>query len=296
MGEGRPVVVGVDGTPDSDLAVRWAAEEARRRETWLRLVHAYSWSRYSVLLRLSGQDAQDAATAARRRAHRMLAISMRQVDRWRDGLHITREAIDGDRVRVLLHTSAAAAVVVVGSRRLGTVDSVVLGSVGSALAAQGACPTVVVRGDPSEVTAGAPVVAGIDGGELNDAVLGYAFDHASRFKRPLRILLFWRPSLVLLTRWTDGLVGELRDRKESAATGRVLRWREKYPDVSVELEVAEGHPVDGLVQAAAAAHLLVVGAQGTHALPGMLLGSVSQGVLHHATCPVAVIHGQDLAA
>ena len=53
--------------------------------------------------------------------------------------------------------------------------------------------------------------------------------------------------------------------------------------------VIREHPVAGLVLASAAQYLLVVGSRGRHALAGILLGSVSQGVLHHATCPVAIV-------
>jgi nucleotide-binding universal stress UspA family protein len=66
-------------------------------------------------------------------------------------------------------------------------------------------------------------------------------------------------------------------------------WRERYPDVDVHGAVIRDHAVAGLVSESTAERLLVVGSRGRHALAGTLLGSVSQGVLHHATCPVAVV-------
>jgi nucleotide-binding universal stress UspA family protein len=66
-------------------------------------------------------------------------------------------------------------------------------------------------------------------------------------------------------------------------------WQEKYPDVDVHPAVVRDHPASGLLAAAAAQHLLVVGTRGEHALLGTVLGSVTQAVLHHASCPVAVI-------
>jgi nucleotide-binding universal stress UspA family protein len=70
-------------------------------------------------------------------------------------------------------------------------------------------------------------------------------------------------------------------------------WQEKFPDVTVHREVIRDYAVAGLLTASTGQHLLVVGNRGRHALAGTLLGSVSQGVLHHATCPVAVVptHG-----
>ena len=67
-------------------------------------------------------------------------------------------------------------------------------------------------------------------------------------------------------------------------------WQEKFPDVSVEHLVVLGHPVPTLVSRSTQARLLVVGSRGHSALRSLVLGSVSHGVLHHATGPVAVVH------
>jgi nucleotide-binding universal stress UspA family protein len=54
--------------------------------------------------------------------------------------------------------------------------------------------------------------------------------------------------------------------------------------------------VPGLMRAAAGAQLIVVGKHGRSPLPGTLLGSVSQGLLHHSICPVAVILAEQATA
>jgi nucleotide-binding universal stress UspA family protein len=66
-------------------------------------------------------------------------------------------------------------------------------------------------------------------------------------------------------------------------------WEEKFPDVEVVQQVVLGHPVPSLVSRAAKARLLVVGSRGHSSLRSLVLGSVSHGVLHHATGPVAVV-------
>jgi nucleotide-binding universal stress UspA family protein len=65
-------------------------------------------------------------------------------------------------------------------------------------------------------------------------------------------------------------------------------WTEKYPDVDVRVEVAEGQAARELVEVSRTAGLLVVGTRGHGGLAGMLLGSVSHAVLRHAHCPVVV--------
>jgi nucleotide-binding universal stress UspA family protein len=97
--------------------------------------------------------------------------------------------------------------------------------------------------------------------------------------------------------WHPDRLAEMMWRAEPPAPARaeawlseaLAGWREKYPDVVVHSGVIRDHPVSGLLTTAAAQDLLVVGSRGRHALAGTLLGSVSQGVLHHAACPVALV-------
>jgi nucleotide-binding universal stress UspA family protein len=55
-------------------------------------------------------------------------------------------------------------------------------------------------------------------------------------------------------------------------------------------QISPGGPRPALLDAAHRAQMLVVGARGLGGVRGMMLGSVSHAVLHHAPCPVAVVH------
>lgn len=66
--------------------------------------------------------------------------------------------------------------------------------------------------------------------------------------------------------------------------------REEYPDVSVETRIAVQAPAPYIVDTAREAQLVVVGSRGRGGFRGLLLGSVSQAVLHTAPCPIMVVH------
>ena len=68
----------------------------------------------------------------------------------------------------------------------------------------------------------------------------------------------------------------------------VAPWALKYPAVEVEITVMAGSAPWALVQASNGAALVVVGSRGHGGFTGLLLGSVSQALLRHAACPVAV--------
>jgi nucleotide-binding universal stress UspA family protein len=283
----HPVVVGVDGTSGSHAAVRWAAEEALRRRLPLRLVHVYRWPPDYVVAPMYGawpaRDPREVVESA----ERLVAAAAEVARAARPTVEVTAVAREGARVPELVAESAQAAVVVLGSRELGPFGSMLLGSVGSGVAARADCPVVVVHGATAGPGTGDRVVAAVDGEESSEQVLEYAFDHAARYGIGLRAVLCWR--VHQHAGWTGRTHDEDLTRAEAWLPEALAGWREKYPEVPVSAGVVAAHPVPGLVEEAAGAHLLVVGSRGRHALAGTLLGSVSQGVLHHATCPVAVL-------
>jgi nucleotide-binding universal stress UspA family protein len=69
---------------------------------------------------------------------------------------------------------------------------------------------------------------------------------------------------------------------------RLAGWQEKYPQVTVRRVIKRDRPSAALRVAARTAQLLVVGSRGRGGFAGLLLGSVSQALIHHAQCPVLV--------
>jgi nucleotide-binding universal stress UspA family protein len=279
----RPIVVGVDDSPETELALRWAADEARARNVPVRLITAFRYElaqdRLPAFVTVSSVEVLE----PRQLAEQLVSKAVDTVTA--AGAEAAGEAVDGDPVRVLVTEAANASVLVLGSRHLKAFGSAVLGSVSAAVAARSAAPTVVVRGPAGRPEEGAGVVVGVDGTDASETLLGYAFEHASRHGVDLRAVLCWHPDLLALMSWRAEPPPPLR--VDAWLADALAGWREKFPDVTVHPEVIREHPTAGLILASTAQHLLVVGKHGRH--PRAMLGSVSQGVLHHATCPVVVI-------
>jgi nucleotide-binding universal stress UspA family protein len=282
-----PIVVGFDGSPGAEAALAWALEEAQSREASVRLVYAFGRDVTYTALTVHGSLPMPDLAGVEEGAKRVLAEAAARATGLSPDVVVSVLASNDDAVRVLLDESQRASEVVLGTRHLGAVGSAVLGSVGAAVSARASCPVVVVRGPAGPADEGAAVVVGIDAADDNAATLGYAFEYASRRSIALRAVLCWHPDLLAEMMWRPEQPAPAK--VEAWLSEALAGWREKYPDVAVHAGVVRDHPVDGLVAASSAQHLLVVGAHGRHALTGTLLGSVSQGVLHHATCPVAVV-------
>jgi nucleotide-binding universal stress UspA family protein len=283
----RPeIVVGLGSDPYAMAELDWAAAEAQARGMRLLVIRAYHladgvrpWT--TDLDHMLVEDLRRAAE------HRLQHTLHYLQENWPE-LEVVAEAVDGVPSDVLIDRSAEAVITVLGSRQLGALGAAALGSVSTLVAAAGHGPVVVV-GRPGAAT-GAPgaVVVGVDGSQHQDAVLEFAFDYASRHGRPLHAVYCWRPDLLATTQWRAAEPApERADRWLAELTAG---WQEKYPDVALHRGVVRDHPVAGLVAAAAGEDLLVVGSRSGHARVAALLGSVGQGVLHHATCPVAVVH------
>ncbi|MFI7132749.1 universal stress protein [Nonomuraea sp. NPDC050153] len=267
-----PVVVGVDDSEEGLRAVEWAAGEAERRRRPLHVLHAFIWPLLGAPLGPAPGGPPEGGL--RHAAERVLAAAVERARALAPGVEVSAAMPESEPVAALLRHSHRAELVVVGSRGLGEVGGLLLGSVGARLGAEAACPVVVVRGP---VTTGGPVVAAIaDPGESgpgeSEALLDFAFAHAARTAGTLMLAHV-------------GAKGSQAGLPEEV----LARWQERYPGVSIVQESLAGRPGKALTRAASQASLLVVGSHHRHELSALMHGSVSQAVLHHATCPVAII-------
>ena len=289
----RTVVVGVDGSTSALRAVRWGAAEAARRQAALRLVAAFGWMVHHLPARPRIEDGYRETLLAR--AREQLAEAGRVAEREGAGIEIETQLIEGSPIQVLVTEADQAQLMVIGDRGLTQVKGLLVGSVAIGLAAHAGCPVVIVRGDerdPSEA-ASLPVLVGVDGSSTSDAAIGFAFEAAA----------VRRVSLVALHTWSDmmfdpslaGVVGDwdVVERAERRVfSEQVGGWAEKFPDTSVELLVRRDQPAHSLLAEAVRAQLVVVGCRGHGQFVGMVLGSVSNALVHRAPCPVAVVRTQ----
>jgi nucleotide-binding universal stress UspA family protein len=266
----RPIVVGVDESDGVHTALSWAAHDAAVRNVAVRAVCAYHGSDKAAQL-----------------AERLIADAIDHLKVNHPDVVAEGAAIEGDAVHVLLDESKRARVVVVGASRRKGLGSSALGSVTGAVAAHSEAPVVALCGPAGLTEEGAAVVVGVDGTEASHQLLAFGFEHADVHHTAVRAVLCWYPDLLASMSW----------RAEPPPPESVDAWlsstvadlRAKYPDVRVHPEVLREQPKTGLIQASEEQYLLVVGNRGKHAHAGSLLGGVSQRVLHHATCPVAVV-------
>jgi nucleotide-binding universal stress UspA family protein len=286
---GRPVVAGVDGSESALQAVCWAAQEAHRRRVPLRLVSAFGWTAGHHLgdpgfgtdyLAVLLQKARDEVAAAAVAAAGVAAE-----------LAIEQEVVTGFPVPVLNAEAARAQLVVLGDRGLGGFTGLLAGSVAIALTTCAPCPVVVVRGSTPDAAPPleGPVVVGIDGSPTSEAAVGFAFEAADLRGVPLMAVHTWSDYQIEST-MVAVLEGDAIDADEHRLLSeRLAGWSEKYPDVPVQRLVTRHRPAATLIEQSAHAQLVVVGSRGRGGFAGLLLGSVSHALLHHAACPVAVV-------
>ena len=289
----RTVVVGVDGSDDALRAVRWAATEADRRGSLLRLVTAIPWTDGQLVGRPgAGQDRY--GTHLQAESEKLLGAAVDVATRTRPGIRVEHALVVGSASGVLAAEAEEVELLVVGDRGHGRFGALLAGSVAVAMASHAVCPVVVVRGAAREsATPAAPVVVGIDTNPSSEAAIAFAFDAAAARRAPLVAVHTWIDALsdsylAPIVDW-DSLVEEEREHLAERLAG----WGEKYPDVTVERVVANARAAHVLLELSERAQLVVVGSRGHGEFAGLVLGSVSNALVHKAGCPVAVVRSAD---
>ena len=182
-----------------------------------------------------------------------------------------------------------AQLVVVGDRGIGGFEGLLVGSVAPALAGHAHCPVVVVRVLGGGAPEGGPVVVGFDGSAASESALGFAVEEAVALGAPLAAVHAWQDIAVGAGEGRLLHIDSVADDAAAQLDEGLAPWRAKYPELVIEPVVVRDRPAQALVRQSAGAQLVVVGSRGRGPLAGLLLGSVSQAVLHHAASPVAVV-------
>jgi len=287
---GTGVVVGVDFSDASMAAAQFAAVEAQWHRVPLHLVFvlqtpaAYGLSPYTVEL----ED-------WRRSASRDLAALTTRLHQSHPDLVITESAPFGSPAASLIEASRAARMLFVGCRGRGGFAELLAGSVSAQVAAHATVPVIVVRDGADQPVPAGPVLVGVDGTPVSAAAIEFAFAEADARGVPLVAYhVWWDPRAASVD---DGPIGRfdlerVQQSAERTVAEAVAGWREKYPDVVVQLRlVYSTNEEAGLIDASATAGLVVVGSRGRGAVRGLLLGSVGQALVHHGQCPIAIVHG-----
>jgi nucleotide-binding universal stress UspA family protein len=279
-----PVVVGVDAAESNVSALKWAADQAVRSGSSLRLVYVINQSLLDSPY-YSQSDLDRFVTTLMSRAR---AIAEEE----HPDLEVHSDVVRGFPRSQLVKRSQGASMLVVGRRGRGTFGELLLGSVAMSVATHSRVPTAVIPHVWDQETFSAdPLVMGVDENGASDDALAFAFEMAHQRDVPLHAVqvmpagedfLRMQPAVTEPSDHHAKAVGVL----EAATAG----WQEKYPDVRLTCRPEWGHPVRALVDESVSAQMVILGGSRHSRLSAPLLGSVQHGVLHHAHCPVVVVH------
>lgn len=280
------IVVGVDGSPASNAAVGWGARAAAMRNLPVHLVHvvradAATWPPIPYPDTWGAWQEDE--------GRKIIAEAVRIAAEAADAkLKINSELVFSTPVPTMVELSAEAEMVVVGSSGHGALARGLLGSVSSSLVRRAGCPVAVIHDvDPSVAQSrSAPVLVGIDGSPVSELATAVAFDEASRRGVEVIALHAWSDIAVVELPGLDWLA--VQAEAELCLAERLAGWQERYPDVAVHRVVACDRPARQLIERSASAQVVVVGSHGRGGFAGMLLGSVSNSVLHSVRAPVVV--------
>lgn len=281
-----PILVGIDGTSEGLRAAEYAVLEARARgNAPLVLLHVYrEQTQINPMMPVYGEESEHDV------ARRSLAEAERHVAGLAPDLDVSTRLEHGSFSRHLAHAATGAQLVVIGRTPLSGLDRLMAGSAGSHVAAHTPVPLVSVPMSWRDEPERSGVVVGADPSH-SGPVLDWAFAEAARLGTPLVAVRSWEPPSL----WSsEGAMSETTRDNWLIATDTALAddlevWQDRYPEVTVDRQIALSSPSAALVSRSNDARLVVIGSRRGAVTTLLGLGSTARAVLAHASCPVAVI-------
>jgi nucleotide-binding universal stress UspA family protein len=273
------VVVGIDLTSESRRTADEGIRQARLLQRPLHLVFATGLG----LVSSARAYLADKEEELRRHAQQALELA--------PDLEVTHEVRVADPAETLVEASRTARLLVVGSAGLPRAADALRDATTRKVVHHSSCPVMVVP--HAGVWDGeGPVVVGVDGSEHSGPALDWAFDVACRSGAPLIPVhaWWWQPPMADLSVGVlDGATEEIEEAERRALSEGLAPWRERYPDVVIAPTLVHGRAEVALADMSSTARTVVVGSRGRGGFTGLLLGSVSDHLAHHARCPVVIV-------
>lgn len=301
------IVVGVDGSLNSDHALAWAAETAQSRHVPLEVVLAWdaTWVNSSEGI-MAIADVDETFRRLGEVAVERIDSSVFRVSEEHDlsGLEIIRTSVRGPVVPTVIKAAEGAAMLVVGRRGIGRLGRLFMGSVSAGLVRQAHMPVTIIPDpehadqqreaalDGAEADETPRIVVGVDGSRASVTALQLAAEAATRRGLPLHAVTCWQFTTSGIPPEAFGWVPPIDDFEARAAQNldqAITHAGIDLPAEQLVRSVVRASPGRGLLRAAAGASWLVLGSRGVGGFERLLLGSVSSQLMEHAPCPVTIV-------
>jgi nucleotide-binding universal stress UspA family protein len=274
------IVVGVDGSASAARALQWAVREGKARGWFVTAVLA--WDLLGQHHATSGERFEPSYGEAQARAALDSYVEA-ALGQTATGALDERKVVCDLPAPALLDASATADLLVVGARGMGGFRGLLIGSVSQKCLHHARCPVVVVHAeDGDELGEIGRVVVGVDDSVGASRALDWALDEARAHQAMVEVVHAW------------GLPSFGADEAGEAAGRRIVDEVLGAADLSglsgpITRTLVNGTGAAAILRAAEAADLVVLGSRGRGGFKGLLLGSVSDQVAHHARWPVLIV-------
>ena len=289
------ILLATDGSKEAELATKTAVSLAQKTGSELHVIHVLS-------LPLDTHDPSSFEPEVRRQLEMRTRTTLEElVGRIEasggvvEGSHLGVGRPDAEIIAQAEEIDAG--LIVVGSRGFGAIRRALTGSVSDSVVRHAHCPVMVVRGEA--VTFPTRILVATDGSEEATLAASTAADLAKSTGSELHVVCVGYLPLVLYE--SPGAIvvdPDLQRRMEEAAEkaarnrlGELVQKIEQAGGEVTEVHARMGYPDAEIVGLAGrlSAGLIVIGSRGLGPLRRALMGSVSEGVVHHAHCPVLVV-------